>query len=153
VGAPPPSLAQLDAYAKASVLYSQISGFQAWVMATATLFVTLTAGIWAAVLSGDLARGAELALCVAHLAATAWISGIFYGSFRSIRARFVMFDALGDAFFPEILHVGRASFRDGHPRWMRWLTSGAHGTIHRFFYLLPLSGAAGTAFLLVHEVF
>jgi hypothetical protein len=121
-------------------------------MATATLFLTLTAAIWAAVLSGDLASGAELALCVAHLAACAWLVGIFYGTLRSIRARFVMFDQLVVLYFPDIRRIGVGSFADRHPQSLRWLTSGAHGEIHRFFYLLPVSAAAGTLYLIVHDV-
>jgi hypothetical protein len=142
---------QLDAYSKASTLFSQISGFQTWVMACATLFVTLTAAIWAAILSSNLALAAELALCIAHLGACVWLFGILYGALRSIQARFVMFDSLAELYFPDIRQIGVSSF-EHHRRRLRWLTSGAHGRVHGFFYLLPLSGVVGTAYLLVHDV-
>jgi hypothetical protein len=143
--------AQLDAYSKASTIFSQISGFQTWVMACATLFVTLTAAIWAAILSNNLALGVELALAISHLGACLWLLGILYGSLRSIRARFVMFDRLAELYFPDIRQIGVSSF-ESHRRRLRWLTSGARGRVHEFFYLLPLSGVVGTLYLLVNDV-
>lgn len=80
-----------------------------------------------------------------------WLFGLFYGALRSIRAGFVMFDSLADVFFPDIRRIGVASFADRHPRSRRWLTSGARGRIDRFFSLLPLSDAAGTVYLVVHD--
>jgi hypothetical protein len=155
-------LQELDSYAKASALFSQISGFQTWVMASATLYLTLTVGVWAAVVSAKIGRVPKGVLCGAHLIACVWLAAVFWGAFRSIRARFRMVDTLGERYFPTILEIGGESFRTRQsvsvrkllrrmPR--RWASSGKDSEIHRFFYVLPIAGAAGTIYLLIHRVF
>lgn len=150
---PPEPADQLDAYSKASTIYSQIAGFQTWLMACATLFFSVTVAAWAAILSHDAPRGVRLALCIVHLIACLWLIGTFYGAIRSIRARFFMFDVLASRYFPDILTTGRASFGRPLPKWVRpWLSSGKQSWSYFFFYLLPLVAAAGTVYLLVHDV-
>jgi FtsH-binding integral membrane protein len=93
---------QLNFYQQASGLYAQIGAFQTYLLASSTLFVTFTVGAWAAILASDLKlqRWVEILLLAAHLLACVWLTAIVYGTSRSIRARFVMFDALGSRFLP-----------------------------------------------------
>jgi hypothetical protein len=148
------STGHLDAYSKAAVIYAQIGSFQTYLAASSTLFLTLTIGAWGAILADiDLERGWKVALLGVHLAACVWLAAIVWGTARAVRARYVLFDVLGRRFFWPVLAAGHASHsprRVGRPR--VWATPGRKGQVQWLWQLLPLTGAAGSLYLLVDRV-
>ena len=58
------------------MIFGQIAGFQSWLVASCALSVTITAGVWAVVISDAVRPLADVVLALFHLAACLWLAGI-----------------------------------------------------------------------------